>query len=712
MPRAPQCLTLRLFTPATPHIYSEGNNYYKVEGSSVKVITKNEWQNTQPCLALFSRNGASGRGLSSFANGGSAKAGKKRRREENGNGQYSASSSGGSRARSAAAAEVIELDDDDTDGGDAKVPAGGGGRGKDAGSSCQNGSSSSVSNGGHEPSSPGVVSENGAAASGLKGGGEGKTECDGAGLERKVGRTTAPDAKGNDNEGGRSGSSSAGVPDTEPSTITGVIKRIFTRRPDEPGWLRRANTTVRKGESPAGRDGGPGPAESGGASSASRRPLPHGDLDTEARGGGSKTVGEEENKKSRTDGDGDSMHVEDDVQLVTKECRSRFFRDAGAPQESAAVSLSPPLPPRKAAAAAAASAAAASGGAPAGWLSPRHRPPGSPPIRVPERADGGVAAAAAGSTVVGGSDACLSRKEAASTEPPELPEVHDVDDEVDPQKEEEVPASKGKRHPSDVAMPFIGPARPPPAAAAGRALPPRPKPLHLRQDEQRGSSSSYSQSPWLTSRTKPRSESNQDIRRNFGGAAFPNSGGRRLGGSSGKSGLGATSRVGSGGSASGLGGGAAKGSGGQNTILSSWEKKRSSSTHGGARRGGGNSSGDEAEWKPPGKGAAASAGGGGGGWGGGRGGLRSSSRGGKVLEDLTGADEVWEDMGDLKSAGVGGGGSASSVTGGGLGDATVKTIRGINLQRDHFERIVDSDGWLTSQVSLCDVSSHACAGCV
>ncbi|CAN0465320.1 unnamed protein product, partial [Ectocarpus sp. 8 AP-2014] len=73
-------------------LFSEGSNYYKVEGSSVKVITKNEWQNTQPCLALFSRQGAGGRGrgFSSFAHGGSAKAGKKRQREDNGNGQYSA----------------------------------------------------------------------------------------------------------------------------------------------------------------------------------------------------------------------------------------------------------------------------------------------------------------------------------------------------------------------------------------------------------------------------------------------------------------------------------------------------------------------------------------------------------------------------------------------------------------------------------------------
>ncbi|CAN0482670.1 unnamed protein product, partial [Ectocarpus sp. 12 AP-2014] len=537
-------------------LFSEGSNYYKVEGSSVKVITKSEWQNTQPCLALFSRQGAIGRGggLSSFAHGGGAKAGKKRQREENGNGHYSASSSGGgSRARSAAAAEVIELDDDDTDGGDVNVPVGGSGRGKDASSSGQNGSGSSVSNGGHEPSSPGVASENGATASGLKG--EGERERDGAGREREVARTTAPDTESNDKVG-RSGSSSAGVPDAEPSTITGAIKRMFTGRSDEGGWLRRANTsgssTVREGESPGGGGSGPGPAASG----------------------------------------------------------------------------------------------------------------------------------------------------AAATEPPKPPEVHNVDDEVDPRKEDEASASKGKRHTSGVPMPFIGPARPPPAAAAGRALPARPKPLHLPQGEQRRSSSSYSQSPWLTSRTKPRSESNsQDIRRNFTGGAFPHGGGRRLGGSSWKSGSGASSRGGSSGSGSVLGGGAAKGSCGQKMILSSWEKKPSSSSHNdtgsGGGGGGGNSFGDEAEWRPPGKASAAAAAAGGGG---GRGGLRSSSRGGKVLEDLTGADEVWEDMGDLKSAGVGGGGSASSGAGGGLGDETLRTIRGINLQQDHFERIVDSDGWLTSQV--------------
>ncbi|CAN0045433.1 unnamed protein product [Ectocarpus sp. 4 AP-2014] len=545
-------------------LFSEGSNYYKVEGSSVKVITKSEWQNTQPCLALFSRQGAGDRGggLSSFAYGGGAKAGKKRQREENGYGQYSASSSGGgSRAQSAAtavaaAAEVIELDDDDTDGGDANVPVGGSGRGKDASSSRQNGSGSSFGNGQHEPSSPGVASENGATASRLKGEGEGERERGGAGRERKVARTTAPDGGSNDKEVGRSGSSSVGVPDAEPSTITGAIKRMFTGRSDAGGWLRRANTsgssTVREGESPGGEGGRPGSAASG----------------------------------------------------------------------------------------------------------------------------------------------------AAATEPREPPEVHNVDDEVDPRKEDEASASKGKRHPSGVPMPFIGPARPPPAAAAaaaaGRALPPRPKPLHLPQGEQRRSSS-YSQSPWLTSRTKPRSESNnQDIRRNFVGGAFPNGGGRRLGGSSWKGGSGASSRGGGSGSGAVLGGGAAKGSCGQKTILSSWEKKPASSSHNGAGSGGsggGNSSGDEAEWRPPGKAAAAAAGGGGS-----REGLRSSSREGKVLEDLTGADEVWEDMGDVKSAGVGGGGSASSVAGGGLGDETLRTIRGINLQQDHFERIVDSDGWLTSQI--------------
>ncbi|CAM9487116.1 unnamed protein product [Ectocarpus fasciculatus] len=548
-------------------LFSEGSNYYKVEGSSVKVITRNEWQNIKPCLALFSRQGASlriGGGPSSFANGGSAKAGRKRQREENGNGQYSVSisSGGSSRARGAAAAvaaaaEVIELDDDDTDGGDASVPAGGSGRGKDASSSRQNGSGSGVSHGGHEPSSPVVASENGATASGLKGGGEGKREGDSTGRERKVGRTAASavEAEGSGNEGGQSGSSSAGVPDTEPLTFTGTIKRMLTGRPDGSGWLRQANTngssTVREGKSPGGGTGGPGPAGSG------------------------------------------------------------------------------------------------------------------------------------------------------ATEPREPPEVHDVDDDVDPPKEDDAPASKGKRHPSGVPMPFIGPARPPPAAAAaaGRALPRRPKPLNLPQEEQRRFSS-YSQSPWLTSKAKPRSESNQDIRRNFSDGSFPNGGGRRLGGSSGQSGSDATSRGGSSGSWSGLGGGAAKGSGGQNTILSSWEKKRSSSSHNGTSSGGGrgNSSGDEAEWRPPGKGAAAAAAAAAAGGGGGRAGLRSSSRGGKVLEDLTGADEVWEDMGALKSVGVGGGGSAASVAGGGLGEGTLTTIRGINLQQDHFDRIVDSDGWLTSQI--------------
>lgn len=81
----------------------------------------------------------------------------------------------------------------------------------------------------------------------------------------------------------------------------------------------------------------------------------------------------------------------------------------------------------------------------------------------------------------------------------------------------------------------------------------------------------------------------------------------------------------------------------------------------------------------------------------------------KMMEDLTETDGSSQETGVTRSGGGGGGGGVDG--GGGSGRAglkselsaqrdetTITTIRGINLQQDHFDRIVNSDGWLTSQV--------------
>lgn len=66
------------------------------------------------------------------------------------------------------------------------------------------------------------------------------------------------------------------------------------------------------------------------------------------------------------------------------------------------------------------------------------------------------------------------------------------------------------------------------------------------------------------------------------------------------------------------------------------------------------------------------------------------------MEDLTGADGPWQKLADRKD----GAGSASSRLRAGEAreEATLMTIRGIHLGQDHFHRIVEADGWLTSQV--------------
>lgn len=67
----------------------------------------------------------------------------------------------------------------------------------------------------------------------------------------------------------------------------------------------------------------------------------------------------------------------------------------------------------------------------------------------------------------------------------------------------------------------------------------------------------------------------------------------------------------------------------------------------------------------------------------------------QAMEDLTGADAPPQEAAEEKDCGgwVSGLGRRSD-------EATLTTIRGINLRQDHFDRIVDSGGWLTSQVLL------------
>lgn len=70
-------------------------------------------------------------------------------------------------------------------------------------------------------------------------------------------------------------------------------------------------------------------------------------------------------------------------------------------------------------------------------------------------------------------------------------------------------------------------------------------------------------------------------------------------------------------------------------------------------------------------------------------------KGRHAMEDLTGADEP-EQAASRERIPT----ALTSRPRGGQGEieGTLTTIRGINLRQDHFERIVDSDGWLTSQV--------------
>ncbi|CAM9518324.1 unnamed protein product [Pylaiella littoralis] len=331
----------------------------------------------------------------------------------------------------------------------------------------------------------------------------------------------------------------------------------------------------------------------------------------------------------------------------------------------------------------------------AGWMSQR-RTPDSPPARrgCSERHKNNSSSAATGFYL----DSFPRQTRNASPSHFSEREVHDVDDDAtsaSPSPPSPV-TSKGMLHPSGVAMPFIGPARPP--EPKPKVLPPRPQPPGLRETSD--------DSPWLKPISRPAS--------NVGTAGNRSTLRRRLEGRSSTAGAAGAFRMSGRGGGGGIG--AAKNVDGQKTIFSPWEAREpSSSSSGGGGGGGGGDSRpgkqEDEEWRRPrGKGVAAAGaarggptGGSYGSSGGGRQlGLRSR---GKVTEDLTGADESLQGINSREASwgGAGAGGRCSS----GLpsrssrsmpNDATLTTIRGINLQQDHFDRIVDSDGWLTSQI--------------
>lgn len=76
-------------------------------------------------------------------------------------------------------------------------------------------------------------------------------------------------------------------------------------------------------------------------------------------------------------------------------------------------------------------------------------------------------------------------------------------------------------------------------------------------------------------------------------------------------------------------------------------------------------------------------------------GVTIGEKGRHAMEDLTGADEP--EQGAARERIPNGLVSRRRGEKGEI-EGTLTTIRGINLRQDHFERIVDSDGWLTSQV--------------
>ncbi len=436
---------------------------------------------------------------------------------------------------------------------------------------------------------------------------------------------------------------------------------------------------------------------------------------------GSRTGADDEEEEEEEDSGNE------DVQVVPRSEQKRGRGDAGGGSSAR------PTPPPK--------TAAPSGSASrdvSGWM-PRKRPSDSPLQRESGRADSD--GAVAGRSLPGSSSSGV----------PEL-KVHDVDDDASPaaaspptrptppiSRPPPSPppvapaASHSKRHPSGVPMAFAGPASPPRAEGdAGFIGPPRPP-----QWEQPHASAPRPRQgptgggPWLKRNVKPATEAERrEVKRKVAAAAAAKRQANAAAVAANRRGRSAAAGSGGGASGGAWRGGtdALKGSGGQ-TSITSWGEKGLPATRpssyggggGGSGSGGGGgsssfssaTSGKELEGRQLGKGLAAlecvgvrSSDRRGSGSGSGRGGSSGSgsgdgrlgilrSRPEKVIEDLTGADDVWEEMGDGK--GVVGGRSSNSM-GGAHGDATLTTIRGINLQREHFDRIVDSDGWLTSQV--------------
>eukprot|EP00752_Nemacystus_decipiens_P014321 g12740.t1 len=734
-------------------MFRDGRDYFRVEGDSVKVIAQKDWVSAQPCLALFNFQGApgdnsprsrsprGGTGLPSFTFNGGGQAGRKRQRQQMGHGQLSGGSGNSSSARGAfaAAAEVIEVDDDDSDrgGGDTSQPGAGSGGGGGGDADDGDPPTSNSSGGG-----TGVSGEVGAAANWSSGKGKresrhGEREakarpqprrqaidvddsnaCKGVILADKPPESAAAD------DGGRSGARagvarSAPLP-AAPATASPAMRKHTARdggswgvsssgmtatsflrqnqeapwerdRKDNPVWPPRipsfsdewprdswmgqdgspseagasagAADSARSGSGSGSRSRSPSLASATTASSARQRSRYFDNPDGAAPAGGrahadSTAKAQADSRMDVDDGDDDEDDDDDDVQLVESKQRNlgREGEEEGRRRGFAVSS------PDSSAADAGAGASSIGSSCTVSIGPPAKRASDSPRQHDPERG--------ARSNVSGG-----------SLDPSHDCEVHDVDDDAPPTSPTPAAMSNGKKHPSGVAMPFVGPARPPPKNSGGGFIGPAPP------------SQSQPGGRWF------KRNKDEEARRKAVAAARANRGPRKAGG-----------------------GGSSSGAGGQSTIPSSWEKTGASTNGSGGRNGSSNGSngssfGKQAQWRPPGNGAAfmgAGGGGGGGGGGGyrlgdggsGSGGGGSSSnrlgrlrsRGENVTEDLTGAEDSWQKLEDFEDAGVGRKWSSGDAGRPGGGDATLTTIRGINLQHDHFDRILDSDGWLTSQI--------------
>lgn len=690
----------------------EGSNCYRVEGRILKEIPISEWQNVRPFWALFTRHSYPGyvspqaKSLPCSASGGGGRAtlGRKRRREENGSsgrfgGGGDSSSSGGDRG-TVAAAEVIDVDDDDSDTGDADTPPGGGG-----GSGARDGA-------GDRPNGSGSWNSSSSASNGC-------AESPPPDLVELAAGTPAQESTARGARGGANSAAASSRQENEEMDIEcdlrdddlAVLGQIASKANGsmlDPGASSGSSGKASgDSHSPAGRNAGNGSVSSNLASGTTpsprrRQPRVHENVRRENRSSHEDlTADKGDDDFRRIVRDDDYDDDDNDVQMVTsnQDCDRRGDGGGGSLAVSSSSSSLPPSSCSKTA------ATPAESGVSTGWIS-RRRPPDSSPARrdSSERDDGR-------SCLVSSVYLDSSPREPRNTPPPRLceREVHDIDDDAsssDPSPPSPV-TLKGKLHPSGVAKPFIGPARPPEPKT--KPLPPRPQPppiIHQFSDD----------SSWLKPISRPTSNSHAENRNKLG---------RRLGGRSstaGAAGAAASRMSGKGGSGSGSGG--AKNLDGQRTITSSWEamgssssKKASASSARGGGGGGASSSSnrsskqEDEEWTPRGNGAAAAGAGGGDGSSSGGGGQRElRSREKKVTEDLTGVDEMWQGIDDWKAYGGAGADerwlsdfastSTSRSSRSMPNDATLTTIRGINLQQDHFDRIVDSDGWLTSQVGV------------